>query len=265
MQKTPILITGCQRSGNTLMRLILNSHPDILSIDEDTFDYPSINTYLYAQWTPPFVAFKLPRYAPIISFINSLTNTHVIWCTRNPLDTVYSMIKLQIKLDDTCTVSWAAHPACAQTEIINSYFALTPSIRANLSQLMIKFNKITKKAPINRNLQDKIFLGALCWRIKNELPSMYKINNIDFLPIKYEELVTTPKYIITGILDYIGVSWSDNVLKHHLLHNGVSIGNTINTTPISNKSIGGGVQNLSQEETTLIDHICSEKAKEWNY
>ena len=70
--RVPILITGCQRSGTTLMNLILDSHPKIWGIDEDRFDFPSIYGYLSAPIPAPFVSFKLPRYAHIMPFIEML-------------------------------------------------------------------------------------------------------------------------------------------------------------------------------------------------
>ena len=49
MSRKPILITGCQRSGTTLMSLILDSHPEIFNIDEYKFEYFAINTYLHGN------------------------------------------------------------------------------------------------------------------------------------------------------------------------------------------------------------------------
>lgn len=265
MLKTPILITGSQRSGTTLLHLILNSHPNILSTDEDSFDYAFINTYLNAPWFPPFVSFKLPRYAPVLSFIKNLNGIRVIWCIRDPMDVVWSMIKLQMPLDKNNSVAWAAHPSCAQSEILNSYFILDNAARLSLSSDMNRFEQIINKKPKERNRQDCIFLGALCWKIKNEIPSLYQEQNIDFYTIRYEELVNNPEVKIKEILNYVGANWSDNVLKHHEFHDGVSIGNTPNTRPIDNSGVGGGMKNLDSEEIELIKDVCATTADKRNY
>lgn len=254
---TPILITGCQRSGTTLIRLILNSHPNILSIDEDRFDYPSINTYLNAQWLPPFVCFKLPQYAPILQFLGSTPNIKILWCIRDPLDTVLSMLRLEMPIDNKHTTPWAAHPNGAQAEIINSIWSLNEKKQQLLSGHMNKFLEISNKKPLERSRQENIFVGALCWTIKNSLPERYKEENIGFHTVSYEKLVTSPKQTIKSILDYIGLDWSDDVLKHHEKHNGKSIGNTSNTRSIDSRGVGQGTQNFTQEETDQIKTLCS--------
>jgi hypothetical protein len=265
MSKTTILITGCQRSGTTLMRLVVNSHPDILSIDEDRFDYPSINTYLEAPWLPTIVSFKLPQYAPILPFIKSLPNARVLWCIRDPVDTVWSMVNLQRKLSQYETVSWAAHPLCAQSEIRNSYWILDDTLKRQLAQNIDKFVTIANKNPKDRTRMEIIFTGALCWKIKNELPGQYEKEGIDYHTVRYESLVTKQSETISEVLSYIGVGWNDNVLKHHELHNGMSIGDTSNTRPIDSSGVERGIRNFTSEELELIQTVCTSTADKWNY
>ena len=238
------------------MRLVLNSHPNVLSIDEDRFNYPSINTYLNAQWLPSFVCFKLPQYAPLLQFLRSIPNLRVIWCIRDPLDTVWSMMKLRMPLDNEHTVPWAAHPACAQMEIVNSFWSLNETTKQQFSVRMNKFRGIANKNPMERSRQENIFVGSLCWAIKNSLPERYIEENIGFHTVSYENLVTSPKHTIKSILDYIGVNWSDDVLRHHEKHDGYSIGNTLNTRSIDNQGVGQGIQNFTQEEVEQIKTMC---------
>ena len=273
MGNRPVLITGCQRSGTTLLRLILNSHPDILSIDEDRFHYPSINTYLNARIDgnrfrfsaestkqqrseSSLVCFKLPKYAPILGFLKSLPNLRILWCIREPVDVVWSMLKLQSKLDEHHTVPWAAHPGCAQAEIANAYWTLTDETRQKLSQHMHRFQKILENPPVERSRRDNIFMGALCWTIKNALLERYEQAHIGFHLVRYEELVASPMDPIRSILDYIGADWNDDVLRHHEKHEGYSIGNTNNSRPIDNRGVGAGVDNLTAEEVKQINKMC---------
>ena len=73
------------------------------------------------------------------------------------------------------------------------------------------------------------------------------------------------KETIKDILEYVGVSWSDDVLRHHELHDGVSIGDTSNTRPIDSRGIGNGIENFTQDEVELIYIMCSKTAEKWNY
>ena len=271
--RVPILITGCQRSGTTLMNLILDSHPKIWGIDEDRFDFPSIYGYLSAPIPAPFVSFKLPRYAHIMPFIEMLPGCRVLWCIRDPLDTVASMVKLNLKVGNI-TAPWAIHPSGGWIEINTSYWILNDSQKADLRPHMEEFAKLSEKYKnrvqsneglTNFDRRDCVFIGALCWRIKNELPTVYKERNIDFHVVKYGELVANPKDRIKELLDFIGIEWSDEVLMHHRLHKGMSIGNTSNTRAIDQSGVGSGKKNLSQEEQDLVKAVAGKTAQTWGY
>ncbi|MEJ2567145.1 MAG: sulfotransferase [Gammaproteobacteria bacterium] len=279
MSRKPILITGCQRSGTTLMNLILNSHPRILSIDEDRFSFPFLYSYLYAPLpgAPDFVAFKLPRYAHMLPFIEMLPAGKVLWCIRDPLDVVASMVKLRLNMQmggADVAIPWAAHPDGGWYEINSTYWALDEEQKRPLNAYMAEFGRLTEKfmnlaaAPENLKTierRDCVFIGALCWRIKNYLPSLYRERNIDFQTVRYEDLVTNPGERIAELLAYLGAEWSDEVLMHHRHHSGTSIGETANTRAIDRRSLGTGKNSLSVEERELAATICGETAAAWNY
>jgi len=269
--RTPILITGCQRCGTTLMNLILDSHPAIWGIDEEKFAFPSIYSYLAAPMpqAPPFVSFKLPQYAHILPFIEMLPGCRVLWCVRDPVDVVWSMVKLGSE-----SIPWAAHPSGGWAEVSNAYWMLDDERKREISGYMAEFARLTEKfvklantpgSGMKIERRDSVFIGALCWRIKNELPSLYKNRKIDFHVIRYADLVRQPQEHIADALDYIGVDWDDNVLMHHRLHKGTSIGNTSNTRAIDQNSLGAGRKNLSEEEQGLIKVICGKTASNWNF
>ena len=259
------------------MSLILDSHPKVCSVDEDRFFAPEIYRYLYSNLpeATPFIAFKLPQYAHMLFFIEALPGRRVLWCIRDPLDVVWSMVKLRWPIGDIM-VPWAAHPRGGWFEITTTYWSLNEEQRGKLNEHMTKFARISEKlvtlarSPEKEKLtkidrQDCVFIAALCWRIKNELPWRYRASNIDFYVIRYEDLVTNPRDRIAEILDYISVDWSEEVLNHQHLHKGISIGNTSNTRAIDQKSLQNGKRNLSQEEQELVKVICGDTALKWNY
>ena len=277
--RKPIMVTGCQRSGTTLVRLILDSHPKISSIDEDQFRFPELYSYLYANYSPsiPFIAFKLPIYAHLISFIETLPERRLLWCIRNPLDVVWSMIKLQMPMGGIL-VPWAAHPGGGWAEISNTYWALGDEQKKNLKSHMADFWGLTEKfaniakspEKLAKNLANIdrrhcVFIAALCWRIKNELLQVYVKHGIDFHLIRYIDLVTHPRERIAEMLDYIGIDWNEEVMQHHSLHKGVSIGNTSNSRAIDQDSLGKGAKNLTHEEQESIKAICRPIAQQWDY
>lgn len=266
MSNKPILITGCQRSGTTLTHLVLNSHPAIHSIDELAFDHADLNTYLSAPNLPGFVSFKLPRYAQMLSFIETLPDARVLWCVRNPLDVVSSMVKLgQLLSEDGPLISWAAHPYCAPREILNSYWPLEVGQKQKVSHFMKEYERIIHKDLATRSRNELIFTGALCWRIKSEIPDLYRKRSIKFHILEYEQLVASPEQTIRRILQYIGVPWDSKVLHHHEVHDGISVGATDNSRPIDTRSVGQGADTFSAKEQAIVAKICGSNARKFGY
>lgn len=256
MQNNLTLITGCQRSGTTLLNLILDAHPEILSLDEDRFHLPSISAYLNGGWYPPFICFKLPQYAHLTSLIKTIPGLKVIWCVRDSLDTIWSMINLNVASYKNQPICWAAHPVCAQLEIRNAIWSLPEADQKALSGFMKDFAMIIRKHPFERSRAENIFVGSLCWTIKNALTRGYAQENINFYEVPYETLVNSPRTTIESALRYIGADWSDDVLKHHEIHQGESIGSTSNTRPIDNRSVGLGHAGFTKEEKQQIESVC---------
>ncbi|MFQ5471145.1 MAG: sulfotransferase [Gammaproteobacteria bacterium] len=78
----PILITGCQRSGTTLLHLILDSHSNIHGIDEAYYEHERLHEYLDSAEFSKYVCCKLPRAASEFEFIKLLPDvleTPAMW------------------------------------------------------------------------------------------------------------------------------------------------------------------------------------------
>ena len=274
MTRTPILITGCQRSGTTLMNLILDSHPDVRGIDEMVFFFPALQRYLNEPLpqAKSFVSFKLPMYAHMLAFIRMLPDCKVLWCIRDPMDVVASMEKLRSKTGNV--IPWSAHANGGWGEIVNSYWALEDKQKQELREVMTTFSNVTGKldqltkaqgTELQIDSRDSVFLGALCWRIKNELLSLYEALDIDFYLVRYEQLVMDPQEGIASILDYLKLPWSDAVLSHHQHHSGMSIGDTSNSRAIDRASLGRGKKDLSPEEQIIVKAVCGKIAERLGY
>jgi len=256
------------------MNLILDSHPKIWGIDENQFHFPALMGYLAMPMEATFVSFKLPNYAHIMPFIEMLPGFRVLWSIRNPLDNVFSMVKLNLNIGGL-TAPWAIHPGGGGwSQVSNTYWAFSDSQKAAFSEYMKQFERLVEKFQARlrskEGLQDVdrrdvVFMGALCWKLKNELPGLYRERGIDFHAVRYEDLVSSPKERIAEILQFIGAEWSDEVLKHHILHKGTSIGDTVNTRPIDKSGVGTGKSNLTPEEQQIVMTVCGDTALRWGY
>ena len=83
--------------------------------------------------------------------------------------------------------------------------------------------------------------------------------------VVYEEFVSDPKRVITDILNFIGLEWQDSVMRHHVIHEGSSVGDTDNTRAIDNQSIEKWKRQLSTSELDIVKQICGETASKLGY
>ena len=262
---TPIVITGCQRSGTTLLHLVLDSHPLIHGVDEDEFEEERRHDYLHSPDYHPFVSFKLPRVAYNPKFVENLPGASILWCVRDPRDVVASMMQLRLPVDDGSELPWAAHPHGADYALHFSYPALPWRVRFALSAEMRRFKRIKRKDRQARTRQDLVFTGALVWRVKNELLRLFAASDVPLKIVRYEDVIARPRRELADVLGHLNIAWHDNVLKHHVLHSGVSIGGTENTRPIDAGSSGKWRNRLTDDDVSIVSRLCAATAADFGY
>ncbi len=265
MGNRPILVTGCQRSGTTLLSLILDSHADATVVDEWDFDIDELPRYLSASEYSPQVVFKLPRQAHDVEFMRSLPDVRVLWCVRDPRDVVASMVGLHLSLGDAGSAPWAAHPGGATFEIESGYPALPAATRAALETVHADWVRSQARPPASRSRQEIVLAGALCWRIKQEWMSVVASSGIPLRPVGYEDLVTEPRRVVGEVLHELGLAWDDNVLRHHELHSGEAIGGTMRDRPIDESNRGTWKRLLGESDLAIVRGLNRELARSRGY
>jgi len=264
MPNKPILITGCQRSGTTLLSLILDSHPRIRSIDEMDYRPRRFAEYLQQPDYHPNVAFKLPGYAHAVKSFADIPESRVIWCIRDPRDVVLSMVRLQLGFEQR-TVSWVHHPLGADREIQRSLSGADKLSDKKLTAYLEKYRQINSKPPAARNHKESIFTGALCWTLKNRLLDEYKKDGVPYYILRYEDLLADSRGTVGSMLEFLGLPWHDNVLRHHQLHSGQSVGGTDNSRQIDVANKGKWKREFSREDLAIIRSLCSDVAQKHGY
>ena len=260
-----ILITGCQRSGTTLLNLILDSHPGILGVDEMDFEkYHAEKSKSGTAGRNRLVSLKLPMAAHSLEFIAGYDISKILWCVRDPRDVVASMINLQGDYQDRPLV-FAANPYGALGEISACLEALRDQLPTRLEQPLSRYRELLTKSYFSWEHRDMVLSSALCWVLKNQMPSRYDEAGIPYLVINYEKLVADPEKETRKVTNYLGLEWNDRLLKHHLLHHGISVGMTDNTRPVDSRSIGRWRNEFSPEELHLIQTICEGTANCFGY
>jgi len=201
---------------------------------------------------------------------NRIPGVKVLWCARDPRDVVLSMLKIKLKFrspdsESFCWISWANHPVGAALEIENCMASLTGVADGEILEGIEKFRQINNKSPLVRSADEAVFTAALCWRLKNQLLGLYQKENVLYKVSRYEGLISKPGPTIKKILSYLGLPWNDDVLRHHELHSGMSIGSTENVRPIDAKNMSKWKGVLSEDELSIIQSVCSEVAKNFDY
>ena len=264
MEKNSILITGSQRSGTTLLHLILDSHPEIASIDEDKFIETKLTDYLEDNKTPNNVSFKLPDYVHAFDRIRSWPNLKVLFCIRDPRDVVSSMTTLTLPMGPF-EAPWVAHPLGGALQIYYCARLLAQLTKKDISEHLINYPIIAVKPARERSHDDNIYSAALCWRLINQLHPLYRRINTPVGVVPYEKLVESPKQILEEIMQFLGLPFHDDLLRHHELHEGESIGNTDNKRAIDSSSKGKWKDALSDNDLDVVRELCGPLAKEFGY
>lgn len=251
-------ISGCQRSGTTMLRLVLESHPSIHCFDEAAgYDLllaeaihgrAGINVKVGAK----IVGFKIPRFSeqltrPVFSdplygeFPSFYRDDKVIFIFREALDVVASMMRLKADAER----SWLDRYGM---EILRAMISNQPD-----DSIYMKDFEYIDKSGFPEHL-----VGALYWKIKNQGFFDLIDRKKTVYPVKYEEFVSQPQIELAGMCEFLGLEWSDSLLKHpdhphgELDENGKAIGETDPLRGIDSCSVGGYHSLLTEEKIMEI-------------
>ncbi len=252
-------ILGCQRTGTTLMRLIIETHPDVFCYDELKGYGVLQNPELEDRPSTRLIGFKIPRWTeqltcdvlfdegpegPCNNFYNG---EKILFLFRDVLDTISSMFKLNVGQASWCE-SWVP-------PIIETKLARDPAFRTRYNE----------ELDIIENCDSRLVgLAALYWKYKTEAFFSYSAQGFPVAPVSYEQLVEEPRPVLEFICRHLGIPFHENLLRHNefqhaeLFGNGLTLGNTDPGKPIQPTSIGQWRRFLSDQDLELIAQISGD-------
>jgi len=261
------LILGCQRSGTTLLRLILDSHKQIHCFDETKSYYLLSNSNLLNKEIKKYsnleyIGFKIPSLSEqlnekiLIDQVNDLkienrfSQYKLIFIYRNVFDVISSMKNYVQKNGKSWLDNWSIK-SINQWEKSKNF---TQKYAHELDLIEKSNNKLVASA-------------ALYWKTKNQFMLDYELQKKSIIKISYEELCMNPKNSIFPLIQFLNLDWDDNLLNHeNISHDevnpsGITVGMNIATIPIVKSHIGKSQTDLTQNEKEDISFITSDLMK----
>jgi len=251
-------ILGCQRTGTTLLRLILEAHPDVFCFDE-LKGYAVLQNSLVEDAPPArMIGFKLPRWTeqltlpelfddPVGPCANFYRGEKILFLHRDVRDTIASMLKLGGPGSSWCE-TWVPRT-------VEAKLAHDDTFRARYSA------ELDMIESCDRSL---IGLAALYWRYKTDSFFLYRNLGLPVLAVPYERLVLDPRPTLQVVCAHLGIPFHEHLMRHgelqhtELLANGLAVGKTDPTKPIHSDSVGQWVTFLSEQEAELAVRISGD-------
>jgi hypothetical protein len=232
-------ITGCQRSGTTLLRLVLECHPKVFCFDElDSYRVLSSGQFdetISKQW----IGFKVPRWTEQLDYEllrdfglaeearRIYRGQKILFLVRDYRDVITSMLKLRGR-----TKSWLEEWGVPILEAHVQY-------EYGFAERWARELEMCRAAP-NR----LVAIGALYWKFKNASLLRYAERGYPVLAICYERLVTHPEEQLRRMCTFMGIDFTDELLRHpthphrEILENGLTVGNSDPARLIETTSVG---------------------------
>lgn len=260
-QEKFFFIAGCQRSGTTLMRLILESHSSIYCFDE-AFGYEILKKGNFQISNSNFkydrIGFKIPRFSEQLlwsemsdidygKFSNFYNGQPIIFLVRDYRDVVYSMMRLMYDGGETWLKRYG--------RCILEHYSNSCESSKDINDILEFVRKL--KYPDH-------LVGALYWKFKTDVIFELLKIKIPVYIVSYEKLVADPKSELTKVVKFLGLDWEDALLNHEKFDHkeldtkGLAIGGTNPNVPIHNQSVGLYNGFFSEEILKEMDEIVYE-------
>ncbi|MBV6517713.1 MAG: hypothetical protein DCC43_00585 [Candidatus Brocadia sp.] len=271
----PIFIVGCYRSGTSLMRLILNSHPKIYIPEETQFipiigaklhEYGDllkdnnllrlmneINKYLKFSWrgwnklpSPEVILKRLKKrtFQDIVMRINTYFNTKStveIWGDKTPLY-VNSILFLGKLFPGSKFINMVRDGRDVMVSAFKAKLGGT-----NLTEISLEWDECI----LNGILAEKYFGPE---RVKT---------------VRYEDLVSDPKKILSSICDFLNIGYEESMIQYYTTSDAQVLSRSKHHSnivkPISSDSVGVYKKVLKHDQRKALESYMGNTLMTYGY
>lgn len=225
MESTPIFVIGSERSGTTLLRLMLTSHPQICIPPESLFfihlepqygKLQDISDRLERFVSDLYADEKFQEWQVDRSLLMENLQKHQPLSFATAVATVYETYKEQ----NDPKATWWGDKNPSHINVVNKIVEYFPnskfvhitrdvrSIYSSIKRLEKKIGKEWQGLPLNS------FLIRNHWRNSINMLNKNRVRN-NFYTIFYEELVSHPVETLQQVCEWLGIDYSEKMLEYH--------------------------------------------------
>lgn len=233
-----IFVVGCQRSGTTLLRVILNAHPQLCAGEETAF-LDEMEKIVGMRWGH-LETYDLPRSEVLARIRDFFLVFHHKYCESSSKRTWVDKSPFYIK----------------QLPFVNELFPECKVIH------IIRDGRDVA-ASYKEKWGSKGFFIALkdwveCLRRGREAAGWLGAGR--YLEIRYEDLVVEPREALERVMRFLALPWDDALLAHHLSDHPTTkyFGYERPLQPIQAAKVGGWRKRLNFYEKWLVA-LCFRK------
>jgi hypothetical protein len=264
ISRSPVFIVGCQRSGTTLLRLLLNAHPRIAIPEEGGFWIPLIRRFRNnVHWK--IKEAELEKYLRYIE-----NNSQFKLWGMDPQKSFEEIRRQRIcTLAGFMTAFYSCYVNAYEKDIWGdktpSFFRMIP-VLARLFPGARFIHIVRDGRDIYLSWQKmnvhkrNISTAAIEWvhKVRKAKKGLDQLTQDRYMEIRYEDLVAEQGIILRQICDFLGLEYEASMLKfwqtsdqfigsHH---------SELIFKPVSSKSVGKWKRELSKREITKFESIA---------
>lgn len=264
-EPSPFFIVGCGRSGTTLLKTILNAHPNVF-VAPETFYFRSIKKKIKASEKEPWksVNFWWLRDAGI-------TPASLQPFAQKRLEHAHS--EDAVIFGSIMDFYASRHENCLIGEKTPSHVNYIDQIRAIYPDA--KFIQIYRDPRAVYSSFRKVNVGS---RFISEIMKEWinaaavmqlRTSDENYLGIKYESLVENPEKILQAICDFLGLPWDETILDFHSRKEAgfaqEQIHHQNTQKPLFQSSVKAWQDELQPTEVALIEWLVGKEMDRLDY
>ena len=255
----PIFIGGCERSGTTLLRVMLDTHKNIHCGPEAKIIAKTVPSWIHQR----------------------NANTDILrdyyHFTDDTIDELYrNIILTAISRNHTLRTTWLAEKSPQNVFYYSQIRTLFPqSLIVNVIRdgrdVVASLLEMDWTDGRGKQLNFTVDIVAACNRWLTAINAARTFSSgqhtTPYLQIRYEDLVTRPKVTVTALLDLIGEPWEERLLDYHGVDRELGEESSAGSVQqvIASDRIGRWKKKFSNDELSVVNGYLHETLVELGY